>query len=47
MVQKKAKSQSANLVPNHQKSGIALIYLCGSGMPYIIEKLSTNDTNLL
>jgi hypothetical protein len=47
MVQKKAKSQSANLVPDHQKSRIALIYLCGSGMPYIIEKLSTKDTNLL
>jgi hypothetical protein len=47
MVKKKAKSQSANLVPDHQKSGIALIYLRGNGMSHIIEKLSTKDTNLL
>jgi hypothetical protein len=47
MVERKAKIQTANLVPDHQKSGIALIYLHGNGVPHIIEKLSTKDTNLL
>jgi hypothetical protein len=47
MAQRRAKSQSANLIPNHQKSGIALIYLHASGVPHIVGKFSTRDTTLL
>jgi len=47
MTQRRAKSQNANLIPNHQRSKIALIYLRASGVPHIVGKLSTRDTTLL
>jgi hypothetical protein len=47
MAERKANNQSANLTPDHQKSGITFIYLRASGVPHIVGKLSTRDTTLL
>ncbi len=47
MAKRKAKSQSVNLIHDHQKSIITLIYLGASGVPHIVGKLSTRDTTLL
>ncbi len=46
MAQRRAKNQNVNLIPNHQKLGIALIYLRASGVPHIVGKLSTKDKTL-
>jgi hypothetical protein len=40
MAKRKARSQSANLILNHQKLGIALIYLCAWGVTHIVGKFS-------
>jgi hypothetical protein len=45
--QKKAGSQTANLTPDHKKSGIDPIYLAAGGVPHIVVKLSTRATTLL
>jgi len=47
MAKRRAKSQTANLIPNHKKSEITLIYLRAGGMQHIVEKLSTKATTLL
>jgi hypothetical protein len=47
MAKRRVRNQSANLIPEHQKSIIALIYLRASGVPHIVGKLSTRDTTLL
>jgi hypothetical protein len=44
MAKRRAESQIDSLIPNHQKSRIALIYLCTSGMQHIVGKLSTRAT---
>jgi hypothetical protein len=45
--QEKVKNQSTNLTPYHEKSGIALIYLCASGVLHVVEKLSIKVTTFL
>jgi hypothetical protein len=40
-------SQIANLIPNHKKLGITLIYLCSGAVQHTVEKLSTKATTLL
>jgi hypothetical protein len=47
MAEKKAGNQSVNLTPDHKKSGIALIYVCASGMRHIIGKFLMKATILL
>jgi hypothetical protein len=40
-------NQIANLTPNHQKSGIALISLSASGLSHIVGKISSRAITLL
>jgi hypothetical protein len=47
MAQRRARSQIANLIPDHLKSGIASIYLWAGGVPNTVGKLSTKVTTLL
>jgi hypothetical protein len=47
MAKKRVGSQIVNLTPNHYKSKIALISLCVSGVPHIVEKRSTKATTFL
>jgi hypothetical protein len=47
MAKRKARSQSANLIFDQQKLGIALIYLCAWGVTHIIGKLSMKLATLL
>jgi hypothetical protein len=47
MAKSKAGSQSVNLTPDHEKSGIALIYLCAYDMLHIIGKFLIKATNVL
>jgi hypothetical protein len=44
---KKVRGQIGNLTYDHQKLGIALIYLRIGGMMHIIRKLLTKANNLL
>jgi hypothetical protein len=39
MAKRRARSQSINLISNHSKSGIALNYMCASGMPHIVGNI--------
>jgi hypothetical protein len=43
---KRAGSRTANLTPDHKKSGIDPIYLATGGVPHIVGKLSTRATTL-
>jgi hypothetical protein len=47
MAKRRARTQISNLIPDHQKSKIALISLHVSDVPYIVGKLSTRATPLL
>jgi hypothetical protein len=47
MDERRDGNQSVNLTPDHKKSGIALIYVCASGMQHIIRKLLMRATILL
>jgi hypothetical protein len=47
MAKRRAGSQTANLTPDHKKSGIDPIYLVTGGVPHIVEKLSMRATTLL
>jgi hypothetical protein len=47
MAKRKARSQIANLTPDHKKLGIDLIYLFAEGMQQTVGKLSTRATTLL
>jgi hypothetical protein len=46
MVERKVETQSVNLIFDHYKSKIPLNYMCGGGMPHIVEKLSTKAKTL-
>jgi hypothetical protein len=47
VAKKKAGNQIGNLIPDHKKLGIALIYLRAGGMRHIVGKLLTKDTTFL
>jgi len=47
MAKRRAGSRTANLTPDHKKSGIDPIYLVSGGVPCIIGKLSRRATTLL
>jgi hypothetical protein len=47
MAKRRAGSQTANLTPDHKKSGIDSIYLAAGGVPHIVGKLLTRATTLL
>jgi len=47
MGEKKAKSQSVNLTPNHGKSRITLSYMRLGGMPHILGKDLNKDYNFV
>jgi hypothetical protein len=47
MVERRAKSQIANLTPDEKKSGIDPIYLCANNVRHTVGKLSTRATTLL
>jgi hypothetical protein len=47
MVKRKVKNQIADLIPDHLKLGITLIYLLVGVVPYTIGKLSIMATTLL
>jgi len=47
MAKRRAGSQTANLTPDHKKSGIDPIYLAAGGVPHIVGKVSTRTTTLL
>jgi hypothetical protein len=44
IVKRRARSQIANLIPNHWKSRIALTFLCDGGVPHIVAKLLMRAT---
>jgi hypothetical protein len=44
MAKRKAEHQSANLIFDHQKLGIVLIYLRSGGVPHIVRELSMRAT---
>jgi hypothetical protein len=46
MAERRAECQIANLIFDHKKSEIALVYLRESGVPHIVGKLSTRVTTL-
>jgi len=46
MAERRAESQIANLIFDHKKLGIALIYLREGGVPHIVGKLSMRVTTL-
>jgi hypothetical protein len=47
MPKRRAKSQTANLTPDHKKLRIDPIYLAPGGVPHTVEKLSMRATTLL
>jgi len=47
MAKRRARSQIANLILDHKKSGIDLIYLSADNMQHTITKLSMKTTTLL
>jgi hypothetical protein len=47
MVEKKVGSQTSNLTPNHQKSGIDLTLVCAGQVKYTVGKLLRRATSLL
>jgi hypothetical protein len=47
MVERKAGSQTGNLTPDHQKSGIDPIPVCASGVRHIVGKFSSRATSFL
>jgi hypothetical protein len=47
MAKKRVKNLITNLIPNHYKSEIALVYLCEGGMAHIIGKLLMRVKTLL
>jgi len=47
MAKRRAGSQTANLIPDHKKSGIDPIYLAAGGVQQIVGKFSMRATTLL
>jgi len=46
MAKRRARNQTANLIPDQKKSGIDPIYLTINNVPHTIGKLSTRATTL-
>jgi hypothetical protein len=47
MAKRRVGNQSVNLIPDHYKLGITLIYLHAGGVPHIVEKILMKATILL
>jgi hypothetical protein len=47
MVERRAESQTGNLTPDHQKSGIDLVSVCVGGVQHTVGKLLRRATSLL
>jgi hypothetical protein len=47
MAKRKVGSQTANLTPDHKKSGIDPIYLATDNVPHIVGKILTRATTFL
>jgi hypothetical protein len=46
MAERKVGNQNVNLISDHQKSRITLIYVLEGGVPHILRKLSRKATIL-
>ncbi len=47
MGKRRAESQTGNLTPDHQKSGINLFPTCELRVRYVVEKMTTRPTSLV